>query len=148
MSLTYHFNSSQDIFEKLQRDSEILERETSGDGVFNFVITAYSLWDWIQKDPEFKSVLNDTLKKKIWQNKYFRVCRDLANASKHMEITYKPSVSETRLTGGYGTNYGLDYGMGAGHIVISLDNGEIIHFSELKSEIMNLWTNFFDDKFA
>jgi hypothetical protein len=51
MSLTYGLQSARDLFAKLQRDAATLDKEVSSDNFFNFVVTGYSLVDWIEKDP-------------------------------------------------------------------------------------------------
>lgn len=51
MSLTYGLETARDLFEKLSRDANLLDEEVTSDSFFNFVVTAYSLVDWVQNDP-------------------------------------------------------------------------------------------------
>ena len=51
MSLTYGLQTAKELLEKLRRDAALLDEEVSSDRFFNFVVTGYSLIDWIKNDP-------------------------------------------------------------------------------------------------
>ena len=51
MSLRYGLLTARDLFEKLERDFEVLDGQVTSDAVFNFVVTAYHLCEWITEDP-------------------------------------------------------------------------------------------------
>ena len=47
-------SSPRDLFEKRKRDAALLiDDEITTDRFFNFVVTGYSLIDWIKADPAF-----------------------------------------------------------------------------------------------
>ena len=145
MSLTYSFEKARDLFEKMDRDAESLEKAVSGDTSFNFVITAFHLKDWVEQDPSVPQSAKDDLGR-IHGNRYFQICRDLANASKHMVITkYQPSAADTLSSQGYGVGrFGKGaYGVGEESIKITHSDGSVITILELKDEMMSLWTDFF-----
>lgn len=49
--------SSQDLFAKLQRDAALLvDDEVTTDRFFNFVITGYSLIDWVKVDASLAGI--------------------------------------------------------------------------------------------
>ena len=85
MSLTYSFQSPRDVFNKLKRDAAKLE-ECTGDNLFNFMVTATSLRDWIgngpaKTSPEIKKGLEE-----LRRHTSIKICRDIANASKHFTL--------------------------------------------------------------
>src|SRR5438034_1875851 len=43
--------SAADLLQKVRRDAALLDEEVTSDRFFNFVVTAYSLVDWIDHDP-------------------------------------------------------------------------------------------------
>src|SRR6266581_1034712 len=43
--------SAADLLQKVRRDAALLDEEVTSDRFFNFVVTAYSLIDWIDHDP-------------------------------------------------------------------------------------------------
>ena len=51
MSRTYGLRTASDLLAKLEHDAQLLRDEVSSDRFFNFVVTAYSLADWIKNDP-------------------------------------------------------------------------------------------------
>jgi len=97
--------------------------------MFNFVVTARHLPEWIEKDPtappESKSALSA-----VRDTDVYRTCRDIADASKHFELTAKRSVEsnvgEVSSDQGYGVGrYGKGgYGVGEESITVLLASGE------------------------
>jgi hypothetical protein len=47
-SLTFNFKTVHDLFDKVKRDAVALEHEVTSDRFYNFVITYYSLIDWVR----------------------------------------------------------------------------------------------------
>lgn len=87
MALTPGLHTVRDVFAKLKRDAALLNEAITEDRFFNFVVTGYSLIDWVKNDPavpasaKAKAVV-DGLHKDTW----LKVCGDLATASKHFEL--------------------------------------------------------------
>lgn len=52
MNLTYDVTNSRDLFQKLMRDADRLKKEGSSNtyALFDFVVTAHHLKEWIKKD--------------------------------------------------------------------------------------------------
>lgn len=102
------------LFGKLKRYAEALEHEVSADRVFNFVVTGYSLIDWVSNDPTMSATAKSdvhTLRKDQW----IKVCGDLATAAKHFVLTSRrPIITSTNVQSGWGSGrYGKDgYGKG------------------------------------
>jgi hypothetical protein len=145
MSLTYSFEKARDLFDKMILDADALQKTVSGDRAFNFVITAFHLKDWIEQDPSVSQSANGDLQM-IMSNKYFQICRDLANASKHMVITrYQPSTDDASSNQGWNAGrYGKGpYGVGEESIKITHSDGSVISILELKDNIVSLWKDFF-----
>src|ERR1041384_1356745 len=93
---------ARELYSKLERDASALRTLVSPDSFFNFVVTAWSLCDWAEKDP----ILSPTAHKDaagVRATRWLQICRDLANGSKHFRVTtYTPSVSTTAASRGYG----------------------------------------------
>jgi len=145
MNLCYSFKKARDLFDKMIRDADALQETVSGDRAFNFVITAFHLKEWVEQDPSVPQSAKDNLVK-ISKNRYFQICRDLANASKHMVITrYQPSTADTSSNKGWNVGrYGKGpYGVGEESIKITHSDGSMISILELKDNMILLWKDFF-----
>jgi|SRR6476661_77771 len=144
MALTYGLSSARSLYEKLQRDAEALEEEVNSDRFFNFVVTGYSLVEWVEKDP---SVLQtaQTAVEDIRRDQWIKRCRDLANASKHFTLNYPPITSSATSEQGFGVGrYGLGgFGLGEETINVTLTDGSSFDCLELVERVMKTWNDFF-----
>ncbi len=50
MALTFGLRTPRDLLEKLERDAALINDEVTSDRFFNFVVTGYSMVDWIKND--------------------------------------------------------------------------------------------------
>ena len=84
------FSSPVELLDKVEKDKKALEKALAScdddeilEALFNFSVGCYHLVDWVK-------AYHPALKKKVYkllnQNKYIRACRDLCNASKHINI--------------------------------------------------------------
>jgi hypothetical protein len=88
MSLTYGLSTVKELFAKLERDSELLDEEVTSDRISNFVVTGYSIIDWIKNDPSVpQSAKEQNQIESLYNNQWLKVCGNLANASKHFKLT-------------------------------------------------------------
>ena len=131
---------------KLQREQDRLRAEVTSDNVFNFVVTAYHIVDWIKNSTLGSSV--KTAVRKMRGNPYIAVCRDLANASKHFELDQgypNQVVDQTSVQTGFGRGrYGKGaYGIGEPTIVIVLMDGTRYDVLELSQKTVDAWQGFF-----
>lgn len=98
MSLTFGLSSARDLFAKLQRDADALEEEVTSDRFFNFVVTAYSLIDWVFHDPATPAAARPKVDRiqqgldSLCRNKWLKICRDLSNSCKHFKLNYTPKL--------------------------------------------------------
>lgn len=134
----------------MQRDVDLLGDEITSDRFFNFVVTAYHLREWIKLDPTVPELAkHPAVMKAVSRNKWFRVCRDLANASKHFQLDSKrnpdPIVASATASKEEGDDpYGNGpYGAGDERIVIELTDGSRYHCLDLIAGVLNLWDRFF-----
>ena len=133
-----------DLFDKLKRDASLLlDDEITTDRFFNFVITGYSLIDWVKADPGFSGVHVQGL----YDDRWLKICGDLANASKHFRlsgrrrtITKSAKSSQGYGVGGYGRG---GYGLGEESIEIELNDGTVINLIELVNEVVSAWERIF-----
>jgi hypothetical protein len=87
--LTYGLKTPRDLFEKLKRDGILLHDEVTSDKFFNFVITGYSLIDWLKREPTVAQ--RDVVA--MYQDFWITICGELANASKHFSLTKSDPVT-------------------------------------------------------
>lgn len=148
MSRTYGLKTAPDLLAKLERDAQLLRDEVSSDRFFNFVITAYSLADWIQNDPTVPPSAKTDLQRfrGIIQ---IQICRDLANASKHFQLNPKlnpnPEVTAADSKQGFGAGrFGVgDYGTGEEEITVVLSADNEISGVDLIEDTLREWSHFF-----
>lgn len=84
------FSSPVDLLKKVEKDKKNLEQALLvwneaeiQDSLFNFSVSCYHLVDWVKAYyPNLKPKVHDLLN----NNKYVNACRDLCNASKHVEL--------------------------------------------------------------
>jgi hypothetical protein len=145
MALTYGLLSARSLYEKLQRDAEALEKEVNSDRFFNFVVTGYSLIDWVKKDPSVPQTAQNDVKD-IYDDQSIKTCRDIANASKHFTLDYSnPTTSSVTSEQGFGVGgFGRGgFGLGEERIEVTLTDGSSFDCLELVDGVMNTWKDFF-----
>jgi len=147
MALTSGFKTPRDMLAKLHREHDRLAAEVTPDNLFNLVVTAYHIVDWIKNDPAVPQPAKDDLAS-MRANTYLAVCRDVANASKHFTLdkNYKNQVTaKTSAISGYGVGgYGKGpYGVGEYSIVVVLTDGQRFDSHELADGVLQAWDAFF-----
>jgi len=148
MSRTYGLRSARDLFAKLERDAELLRKEVSSDRFFNYVVTAYSLADWIDKDPNVPASAKSDLQRFRGTNE-IQICRDLANASKHFQLDPRrnPSPTVAAADSAQGFDVGRydvgGYDVGEEEITVSLTAGSSINGLDVMENSLREWQQFF-----
>lgn len=147
MKLIPGLATARELFVKLRRDAAILNKMVSSDAFFNFVVTGYSLIDWIKEDPSVPIVAKTkSAIDVLYADKWLIICGDLATAAKHFVLKQrKPITSSATSHRGYGVGgYGKGgYGIGEESIRVLLNDGT--HFStlELVEGVLDTWQSFF-----
>ena len=134
-----------DLFGKVERDQAAVQRQVTPDVVFNFVVTAHALCDWIQKDPTLPAATKEAAAELAKTNEWLRACRDLANGSKHFSIDrYQPMVEHADASTGYGRGrFGVGpYGVGEWSIKVSW-GGATYQALDLVVQVYEVWATFF-----
>ena len=138
-SLPIPLASPRDLFAKLKRDASLLvDDEVTTDRFFNFVITGYSLIDWIKADPAFAHLSAQAL----YDNQWLKVCGDLATASKHFQLTKRqPITSSAKSSQGFGVGrFGRGgFGVGEEAIEITLNDGTVIDGLDFVQRVVDVW---------
>ena len=148
MSRTYGLRTARDLLAKLERDAELLRQGVSSDCFFNFVVTAYSLLDWVQNDPRVNQAAKSDLGR-FRSTQSIQICRDLANSSKHFTLDPKrnanPTVQSADSDRGFGVGrYGAGgYGVGEEKIAVLLDNGAAQDGLAVMESTLRDWKEFF-----
>ena len=144
MLLIPGISTAKDLFEKLKRDAAILDKEVSSDAFFNFVITGYSLIDWVKKDSSIPHAKADI--DALYSNKWLKICGDLATSAKHFVFTNrKPITSSSTSRQGYGIGRYKKgaYGVGEELIAVSLTDGSEISSLEIVLNVIDTWQLYF-----
>lgn len=89
---TLGLRCSQDLYHKLIFDAERLSKDWNGYDAFNFLVTAWHLFnDWLKSDPK-KALSRSKRNKRILCSEMvlvLDVVKDLVNGSKHFELDKK-----------------------------------------------------------
>lgn len=91
------FNTSSDLFKKLEHDYEQLLKVQNSNNFLNFILVANHLKDWIDKD----NTLSDEAKKNaiyLLEKANYKLFKDLANRSKHFYIDEGSGYAKKRET--------------------------------------------------
>jgi hypothetical protein len=153
MALTYGLKSPRDLLEKLKRDAKLLVQDITSDKFFNFVVTGYSIIDWVRNDASIsqsaKSAVNN-----LYNDPWIKVCGDLANASKHFTLDKRKPITASAEShkGEQQTTKWGSYPWGvtphthieqAEYIQIDLEDGSSLSCLELVKKVVETWDNFF-----
>ena len=148
MSRTYGLKTANDLLAKLERDARLLREEVSSDRFFNFIVTAYSLVDWVNNDPSVPASAKADLSR-FRGTGQIKVCRDLANASKHFQLdpnrNPNPEVAIADSEQGFGVGrFGVGgYGVGEEKIRVWLSAGNEIDGLDVMENTLKEWNLFF-----
>jgi hypothetical protein len=143
MSLRYGLQTARDLFDKLQRDVQLLDEEVTSDRMFNVVVTARHLAEWIEKESGIDRIneLRDT--------DLFNTCRDIADASKHFELSEdmakQTRVDEVSSERGFGLGRHGKGGFGVGQesISIKVKSQDPVNALEFARRLIDLYRPFF-----
>jgi hypothetical protein len=147
MTLALGFQSVRDLAEKLERDAtEMREQGVSADRLFDFVLTAYSMIDWVRNDAK----LPDSARRQgaidgLYADRWLKICGDLATAAKHFTLTSrKPIVSGTTTAQGFGIGrFGMGaFGTGEQVIQIEIEGAGLLDALDLVDGAIESWKNF------
>jgi hypothetical protein len=145
MALTFGLTSARDLLGKLRRDASLLDKEVTTDRFFNFVITGYSMVDWIKNDPSVPQAAKAQYAN-LHTDYWLSICGDIANACKHFILTStKSNAQSATSTQGYGQGrYGKgNYSEGEESILVRLDDGTTYICLELVQNVLSTWERFF-----
>jgi len=147
MSLTCGLSTVKELFEKLERDSELLYEEVTSDRMFNFVVTGYSIIDWIKNDPSVPQSAKDQNQiQRLYNKQWLKICGDLATASKHFKLTRRQGITSSSTSSqGYGVGrFGKGgFGIGEESIEILLNDGTNYDGLDLVNGVLNEWHQYF-----
>jgi len=79
MSLTYGLSTVSDLLAKLERDAKNLDDEVTSDQMFNFVVTGYSMIDWIKNDPNVPQTAKTSNEiQALYNDQWLKVCVEIS----------------------------------------------------------------------
>jgi hypothetical protein len=141
----FKFERPRNLLEKLKADAALLDDEVTSGTLFNFVGPGYHLIDWIKNDASTSQATKQAVES-MYQNRWIKVCGDLATASKHHVLSKRTPVTERAETEqGWGIGrYGKDgFGIGEEQITVILTDGEKIDCLDLVKRVVATWEEFF-----
>lgn len=145
MPLTYGLGTAKELVEKLRRDAALLDEEVTSDRFFNFVVTGYSLIDWLKNDPAVPAAAKAVVSS-LYSDPWLKVCGDLATASKHFVLTTRVPVTadaSSQLGWGAGRFGKGGWGVGEESIVVTLNDGTTYTGLDLVKGVLQTWNLFF-----
>lgn len=86
MAELHEFDCPRNLYEKLIRDNQRLEKEMNGDNLFTLISTAASLQPWIKNSPLNSSETMSRMMRKIVRHPYFKLCKDITEAKKVFKL--------------------------------------------------------------
>ena len=147
MAHTFGLTSIRDLQAKLKRDAAALDEEVTSDRFFNFVVTGYSMIDWVKNDPSVPPCAKaPAIVQGLYNDHWLKVCGDLATASKHFTLTTRtPITSSASSSSGFGEGrFGRGgYGGGEESIEVCLNDGTSFHCLDLVQGVLSSWQTFF-----
>ncbi len=148
IDLRYGLGTARDLYAKMLRDAARLDRQVTSDDFFNFLVTAYSLADWITNDPSVpQSAKQDSDGSKHQGMEILLLCGELANGSKHFLLTKNKPTAASKVTSstGWGVGrYGIGpYGIGEEGIVIEMSDGTFRNCLDFVGQVVRFWEAFF-----
>lgn len=139
--------SATDLFGKLRRDAALLDEEVTSDRLFNFVVTGYSLIDWIKRDPTVPQVAKSSSEiDGLYSDLWLTICGDVATAAKHFKLTRRsPTASGVESKQGLGLGrFGKGrWGVGEEQITILMPDGSGHSLFDLVNGVVDSWSGFF-----
>lgn len=148
------FSSPVDLLQKVKKDKEKLELALLNwdeiqiqETLFNFSVSSYHLVDWVKVYyPSLKSHVYALLN----NNKYIGACRDLCNASKHVELdltagaygNHPPVICDVDQSP---TGSTVASSFPSYRLKIQFKDGNSIATEELIQKAFDGWEKFFDD---
>lgn len=143
MTLTFGLQTPRDLLEKLKRDAALLNEEVTDDRFFNFVVTGYSIIDWV-KNGDF----SDTVTTAVWEmhkEHSIKICGDIAIASKHFKLKTRDPITSTvePVKYGWGSRWGEAFGLGGAGMRIELNDGTVFSHVTFIENVINGWETFF-----
>ncbi len=139
--------SAADLLQKVRRDAALLDDEVTSDRFFNFVVTAYSLIDWIDHDPTVPIAAKAPAEiAALRADQWLLLCGDAATGAKHFKLTRRtPTAVKVSVASGFGVGrYGKGkWGIGEEHITVHMPDGRVYGALELVRGVLDTWAAFF-----
>lgn len=156
MDLRFELNTPFDLLQKLRREFALLDEEVGPDHLFNFVVTSWSLTDWLIKsewgDPPAPDHAERTRAVNLLRkNLPIRICRDIGNGSKHFSLdkpdkNYPQIVDRTEAHRGWGWGrWGKGQWGNFEPTYLVHVNGKTIDMLDVGRDVLQLFENFFID---
>ena len=112
------------------------------DQIYSFFVECYSLKDWIQKDLS-KEDLDENVENFINQNNVLKLCADIANGKKHLELNKPPRYGlDTNLQHEVHLNEDEDTPKVRTKIYIHSDSGIPLDSFGVATQCVLKWTEF------
>ncbi|NOT20633.1 MAG: hypothetical protein HOP24_10265 [Sideroxydans sp.] len=138
MSL-FELRTPRDMLEKARREHQRLAERFDIDNLFNFVVTAYHISDYIRKTGAVAQVALDT----FLQDQDIKDCRDLCDKGKHLTLTKRSDPITHVWSGCFG---GAPFGVlpfGGGDKWVLFTGDREVDIKWLAERVLTKWELFF-----
>lgn len=141
---TFFKMTSKELFEKIEKDFDVLVTDISADNIFNYFVSAYHLKDYIKE--EF-SIKEPDIRSFEGMDELLNLSGFIANKGKHFSLTHKKySGMETRYySGKIDGTMRIDgtwkIGEGESYKILK-PNGDVEPILEIAKRFLDGWRNF------
>ena len=135
----FELRTPRDMLEKARREHQRLAERFDIDNLFNFVVTAYHISDYIRKAGAVAQVVLDT----FLQDQDIKDCRDLCDKGKHLTLTKRADPTTHVWSGCFG---GAPFGVlpfGGGDKWVLFTGDREVDVEWLAERILAKWDEFF-----
>lgn len=144
-ALTYGLETPSDLLAKLKRDAALLKDEVTSDRFFNFVVTGYSLIDWVKECSAVPAAAQAEAQK-MYTDPWIQVCGDIATASKHFRLTQRTPITSKAeaVEYGWGLRWDGAWGLAGPGVRIELNDGTFYSHVTFIENVVKTWQSFFE----
>ena len=131
--------SPRQMLEKAQREHARLKERVDIDNVFNFMVTANHICDYVER---LGSVPQAALASFL-ADQDLRDCRDLCDKGKHVRLTRRTDPSTRVMSSHVGAGHIGEMMVGAGDTWLIESSGRRVDVQNLAEQVMRKWVKFF-----
>ena len=135
----FELATPRDMLEKARREHARLRGHWDIDNVFNFVVTANHIRDYVQRLGSVPGADMDA----FLSDQDLKDCRDLCDKGKHVRLTHRPDPSTRIMSSHVGAGMLGEMMVGAGDTWYLETAGRAVDIDHLADRVLKKWEHFF-----